>query len=260
VETLLESELFGHVRGAFTGANQDKVGVFEYANGGTVFLDEIGELPIEAQAKLLRVLQNQEVQRVGSPAPRPVDVRVIAASNRDLRKMTDEGTFRKDLYYRLTMVELKLPKLADRKEDLTLLQRHFIAKFAAEYKKPITGISRRAQICLSQHNWPGNVRELENVIGNACMMVDGNVIDLADLPQLIKGSPQEVSQQETELISFDELQRRHLVRVLEKVGGNKARAAEVLGVSRTTIYEMLSTMDSKPISSKAKEAAAASTS
>src|SRR5207302_2965992 len=111
VQSLVESELFGHTKGAFTGATQDKVGVFEYANGGTVFLDEIGELPVEAQAKLLRVLQNQEVQRVGSPAPRPVDVRVIAASNRDLRKMTDKGTFRKDLYYRLTMVELKLPKL-----------------------------------------------------------------------------------------------------------------------------------------------------
>ncbi|HVO62769.1 MAG TPA: sigma-54 dependent transcriptional regulator [Terriglobales bacterium] len=256
VQTLLESELFGHVRGAFTGANQDKIGVFEYANGGTVFLDEIGELPIEAQAKLLRVLQNQEVQRVGSPAPRSVDVRVIAATNRDLRKMTDDGIFRKDLYYRLTMVELKLPTLAERKEDLTLLQRHFITKFAGEYKKPITGISRRAQICLGQHSWPGNVRELENVIGNACMMVEGNVIDLADLPELIKANPQQVAEAEIELISFDELERRHLVRVLEKVGGNKARAAEVLGVSRTTIYEMLSTLDSKTTSSKAKQAAA----
>ena len=245
VESLLESELFGHVRGAFTGANQDKVGVFEYANGGSVFLDEIGELPVEAQAKLLRVLQNQEVQRVGSPAPRSVDVHVIAATNRNLRKMVEEGTFRKDLYYRLTMVELKLPCLANRKEDLTLLQRHFITKFAGEYHKKIGGISRRAQIALSQHNWPGNVRELENVIGNACMMADGSIIDLKDLPELVKSSSERADYGEVDLISFEELQRRHLIRVLDQVGGNKARAAEILGVSRTTVYEMLSKLERK---------------
>jgi transcriptional regulator with PAS, ATPase and Fis domain len=255
VDTLLESELFGHVRGAFTGANQDKVGVFEYANGGTVFLDEIGELPLEAQAKLLRVLQNQEVQRVGSPAPRAVDIRVVAATNRELRTMVDEGRFRKDLFYRLTMVELKLPRLADRKEDLMLLQRHFVSKFAAEYNKEIAGISRRAQITLSQHTWPGNVRELENVIGNACMMAEGNVIDLADLPELIKSAPEPGCSGDDDLMSFEELQRRHLTRVLEKVGGNKARAADILKVSRTTIYEMLSKMQDAEMP-KAKKAGA----
>jgi DNA-binding NtrC family response regulator len=256
VDTLLESELFGHVRGSFTGANQDKVGVFEYANGGTVFLDEIGELPLEAQAKLLRVLQNQEVQRVGSPAPRAVDVRVVAATNRELRQMVDEGGFRKDLFYRLTMVELKLPRLADRKEDLMLLQRHFVGKFAAEYNKEIAGISRRAQIALNRHTWPGNVRELENVIGNACMMVEGNVIDLADLPELIQCAPERGSGGDDDLLSFEELQRRHLLRVLEKVGGNKARAADILKVSRTTIYEMLSKMENTGSSKKSKKAGA----
>jgi len=253
VETLLESELFGHVRGAFTGAHQDKVGVFEYANGGTVFLDEIGELPIQAQAKLLRVLQNQEVQRVGSPVPRFVDVRVIAATNQNLRKMVDEGTFRRDLFYRLTMVELKLPRLADRREDIALLQRHFIAKFAAEYKKQIAGISRRAQICLTQHSWPGNVRELENVIGNACMMALGDVIDLADLPESVKPGTEQSDRDDCDLISFEELQRRHLLSVLERLGGNKAQAADILGVSRTTIYEMLAKMEPKPSSNTIKK-------
>ena len=187
VESLLESELFGHVKGAFTGATQDKLGVFEYANHGTVFLDEIGELPLTAQSKLLRVLQNHEIQRVGSPAPRIVDVRVIAATNRDLRSMVNEGTFRKDLFYRLAMIEVKLPGLAERREDLPLLERHFLEKFAAEYRKPLSGMTRRAQTRLANYSWPGNIRELENVIGNACMMVDGPVIDVSDLPEEVRG-------------------------------------------------------------------------
>lgn len=239
VETLLESELFGHTKGAFTGADQDKVGVFEYANGGAVFLDEIGELPFESQAKLLRVLQNQEVQRVGSPVPRPVDVRVLAATNRDLRRMVAQGKFREDLYYRLSMVELKLPRLVDRKEDLPLLQRYFVTKFASEYKKNITGITRRAQICLSRHYWPGNIREMENALGNACMMTDAVVIDLPDLPESVRLQGDDTPRQDAGLLSFEDLQNRHLLHVLERVGGNKARAAEVLGVSRTTVYEML---------------------
>jgi len=245
VQTLVESELFGYVKGAFTGAQQDRAGVFEYANGGTVFLDEVGELPLEAQAKLLRVLQNQEVQRVGSPAPRSVNVRIIAATNRDLRRMVGEGKFREDLYYRLSMIELKLPRLVDRKEDLPLLQRHFVTKFASQYEKPISGITRRAQICLGRHHWPGNVRELENAIGNACMMADGPVIDILDLPESVRMQGENGSARESDLLSFDELQRRHLVYVLERVGNNKARAAEILGVCRTTIYEMLAKIESE---------------
>ena len=243
VETLLESELFGYVRGAFTGATQDKVGVFEYANGGTVFLDEIGDMPLAAQAKLLRVLQNGEIQRVGSPATRKVDVRVIAATHRDLRKLVKEGKFREDLFYRLSMVEVELPKLADRREDLPLLQRHFLEKFAAQYSKPITGITRRAQTRLASYSWPGNVRELENVIGNAAIMVDGPVIDLRDLPENIRDrNVREMEGSEGPLVSMEELQYQHLARVLEHVGGNKAQAAEVLGISRATIYEMLAKM------------------
>ncbi|HUK46286.1 MAG TPA: sigma-54 dependent transcriptional regulator [Terriglobales bacterium] len=254
VQTLLESELFGHVRGAFTGATHDKIGVFEHADGGTVFLDEIGELSLEAQAKLLRVIQNHEVQRVGSPVPRQVDVRIVAATNRDLRQMASEGRFREDLYYRIAMVELRLPRLADRKEDLPLLQRHFVSSFAKEYKKEVTGITRRAQICLSRHQWPGNVRELQNAIGTACMMTQSRVIDVLDLPEHVRNGrapqPQQVG-----LISFEELQNKHLLYVLGEVGGNKARAAEILGVSRTTLYEMLSKIHSrKPIQLASRKA------
>ena len=239
VESLLESELFGHVKGAFTGATQEKLGVFEYANHGTVFLDEIGELPLTAQSKLLRVLQNHEIQRVGSPAPRIVDVRVIAATNRDLRSMVNEGTFRKELYYRLAMIEVKLPGLAERREDLPLLERYFLDKFATEYKKPLSGMTRRAQTRLANYSWPGNIRELENVIGNACMMVDGPVIDVSDLPEEVRGQSGTVVGQDESLISLEELQKRHAKRVLERVGGNKSQAAEILGVSRATIYHLL---------------------
>jgi len=239
VDSLMESELFGHVKGAFTGASQDKLGVFEYANHGTVFLDEIGELPLTAQSKLLRVLQNHEIQRVGAPAPRMVDVRVIAATNRNLRSMVKEGTFREDLYYRLAMVEIKLPGLAERREDLPLLERYFLEKFAAEYNKPVSGMTRRAQTRLAMYSWPGNVRELENVIGNACMMVDGTLIDVRDLPESIRGQSRDLPAQDETMISLEELQKRHMIRVLERVGGNKSQAAEILGVSRATIYQLL---------------------
>ena len=242
VETLLESELFGHVRGAFTGAVQDKAGLFEYADGGTIFLDEIGELSPTAQAKLLRVLQNRQIQRVGSVATRDINVRVVAATHRNLKTMVKEGKFREDLYYRLAIVELQLPSLASRREDIPLLIRHFVEKFALEYKKPIAGLSRRAQLRMAAYPWPGNVRELENVIGNACMMVDDNVIDVGDLPERFRERLAGEASADDTLLSLEEVQRRHVLRVLEGVGGNKARAAEVLGIGRATIYEMLSKM------------------
>jgi DNA-binding NtrC family response regulator len=242
VDNLVESELFGHVRGAFTGATHDKVGMFEHAGGGTVFLDEIGELAPAAQAKLLRVLQNRQVQRVGSLTPRDIDVRVIAATHRNLKTMIREGQFREDLYYRLTVVEIALPVLASRREDLPLLERYFIEKFSAEYNKPISGLVRRVQTRLAAYPWPGNVRELENVIGNACIMTNGNLIDIGDLPEKLQGSLTDVPLGDEDSLSLHELQRRHVLRVLESVGGNKARAAEVLGIGRATIYELLSRM------------------
>ena len=238
-ETLLESELFGYVKGAFTGALQDKVGLFEYAHGGTVFLDEIGEMPLIMQAKLLRVLQNQEIQRVGSPAIRKVDVRVIAATHRDLSQMLAEKQFREDLYYRLSMVQVKLPRLAERKEDLPLLERYFLEHFAREYRKPISGLTRRAQVCLSRHAWPGNIRELENAVGHACMMAEGNEIDLSDLPESLHPQAVHTVSDDDDLTSLDEVQRRHVCHVLERVNGNKGKAAEVLGISRTTLYRLL---------------------
>lgn len=256
VENLLESELFGYVRGAFTGATQDKPGLFEHADGGTIFLDEIGELSQPAQAKLLRVLQNRQVQRVGSVTPRNIDVHVVAATHRDLKAMVREGKFREDLYYRLAMVEITLPNLAARGEDLPLLERYFLEKFAADYGKPIAGLTRRAQARMAGYPWPGNVRELENVIGNACMMVEGNVIDIDDLPEILRSPNNQTSTDET-FLSLEEVQKRHILRVLEAVGGHKARAAEILGIGRATIYQMLSRMkvESEPETAEQRSSA-----
>jgi DNA-binding NtrC family response regulator len=240
VDTLFESELFGYVKGAFTGATEDKIGLFEYANRGTIFLDEIGEMPLPAQAKLLRVLQEQEVHRVGSPVPRKVDVRVIAATNRDLPSLIREGKFREDLFYRLGMVEIKLPRLEDRKEDLQLLERFMVEKYARQYGKKINGITRRAQTCLSAYSWPGNVRELENALSLAVMMAENNLIDLHDLPKSLATNNPELAAKNRNLLTFEELQRVHLQRVLEYVEGDKTRAAEILGISRSTLYNLLS--------------------
>jgi DNA-binding NtrC family response regulator len=236
-ESLAESEMFGYVRGSFTGATRDKSGFFEEADQGSIFLDEIGEMPVSMQAKLLRVLQTHEIQRVGSSLPRKLDLRVIAATNRDLREEVAEGRFREDLFYRLSSVHLQLPALAQRKEDLPLLQRYFVEKFAKEYKKEITGITRRAQNMLSRHSWPGNVRELENVIGSACMMCTGQMIDVDDLPLDMRTRASTAG--DPTLMSLRELQQKHARDVLNQVEGNKARAAEILGISRSTLYTIL---------------------
>ena len=239
VESLFESELFGHVKGAFTGAMQDKVGLFEYADGGTLFLDEIGEMPLNVQAKLLRVLQSHEIQRVGSPAVRKVNVRVVAATHRDLRSLVSEGKFREDLFYRISMAPISVPSLWERREDIPLLQRHFVDKFSNEYNKPVRGLTRRAQALIARYHWPGNVRELENVVANACMMVSGDVIDVVDLPADLKGAASPQSSSEFEMLTMEEVQHRHATRVLETLGGNKLKAAEMLGISRGSLYRIL---------------------
>jgi len=242
VETLFESELFGHVKGSFTGATHDKLGLFEHAHGGTLFLDEIGDMPLATQAKLLRVLQNQEVQRVGSLSARKVDVRVVAATNHDLRAAVAAKRFREDLYYRLSMVEIQMPRLAERKEDLPLLQRHFVARFARQYKKEIRGITHRAQIRLSQHSWPGNVRELENVIGHAAMMASNDMLDAQDLPPYLHASEPAADQTARPRpagVTLAEVERAHIIRVLRETDGVVSAAAVRLDVPRTTLNALM---------------------
>jgi len=237
VESLFESELFGYVRGAFTGATQDRAGLFEAADGGTLFLDEIGEIPLHLQSKLLRVLQNEEVQRVGSHATRKLNVRVIAATNRDLRDLAAKKLFREDLFYRLSMLEIMLLTLLERKEDVPLLQQHFLEQFAERYHQPVKRLTRRAQVVLSRYSWPGNIRELENVIGHACAMSASETIDITDLPSYlgVRGA----SNESQSMLTLEEVERRHVHAVLAQVGGNKQEAAEVLKISRATIYRIL---------------------
>ena len=253
VETLFESELFGHVRGSFTGATADKAGLVEHAHGGTLFLDEIGDMPLSTQAKLLRVLQNQEVLRVGSLTPRKVNVRVIAATNRDLRKSIADKQFREDLYYRLSMVEINVPGLAERKEDLPLLERHFISRFASQYGKQIHALTHRAQIALALHSWPGNVRELENVIGHACMMTLGDTIDVQDLPSYLHqgasagdaaqtagrgdshGADSIAAGNGAPVSSLEDQERLLIIRALQAASGNQSEAARLLRIGRDAL-------------------------
>ncbi len=246
VETLFESELFGHVRGAFTGADRDKPGMFEAASEGTLFLDEIGDMPLATQAKLLRALQNQEIQRVGSLESRKVNVRVIAATHRNLRQAVADRHFREDLYYRLAMVEIPVPTLAEHKEDLPLLIRHFIEKFALQYGKTVRGLTPRARLVLERHTWPGNVRELENAIGHACMMTESEEIDVADLPSMLFGEPApdapvalaSPGAPESDA-SFAEHERQLVSNALERAKGNQSQAARALGIGRDALrYKM----------------------
>jgi DNA-binding NtrC family response regulator len=238
VETLLESEMFGHVRGSFTGATQDKAGLFEHANGGVLFLDEIGDMAPGLQSKLLRVLQNQEVQRVGALATRKVDVRVVAATHYNLRERVAQNTFREDLFYRLAMVEIEVPPLRDRKEDLPLLIEHLLRRFSGEFDKEVEGLTQRASLVLSRHNWPGNVRELENVIGHACMMCSSTMADVRDLPAyLLNASDSRVPA--TGPLSLEGQERSLVADALARSGNNQSEAARLLGIGRDALrYKM----------------------
>jgi DNA-binding NtrC family response regulator len=239
VETLFESELFGHARGAFTGATQDKMGLFEFADKGVIFLDEIGDMPMGTQAKLLRALQNQEVTRVGSLTPRKVDVRAIAATHRDLRAAVAAREFREDLFYRLSMVEIHVPPLSERKEDLRLLTRHFVEKFAAQYGKTIRGLTQRCQIVLARHDWPGNIRELENVLGYACMMVLGETVDIQDLPEYLRSACQKANGPELAPLvpegSLEGHEKRLLAEAMATAAGNQSEAARALRIGRDAL-------------------------
>lgn len=242
-ETLLESELFGHVKGSFTGATADKRGLFEEANQGTIFLDEIGETSLALQVKLLRVLQEGEIRRVGSARSVRVDVRVLAATNRDLEREVKEGRFREDLFYRLSVVTLRVPPLRERADDLALLAAHALRQ-AREAGARAATISEEALATLSQYGWPGNVRELENTIAHAALYARGKVITPEDLPVKVRnharaGEPENKTQSMfKDLPSLDELERRYLIHVLQAVGGSRTRAAEVLKIDRRTLYRM----------------------
>jgi DNA-binding NtrC family response regulator len=240
VETLFESELFGHIKGAFTGADRDKTGLLELANGGTLFLDEIGDMPLSTQAKLLRALQNQEFLPVGSLKLRKVNVRVVAATHRDLHAAIAEGRFREDLYYRLSMVELNVPPLRDHREDIPLLARHFAQKFSREFGKQVTGLTPRALIVLERYSWPGNVRELEHVIGRACILAEGALLDIADLPRELVQQKETVAEELKNGVSpLAEQERRMVEEALREAAGNQSEAARRLGIGRDALrYKM----------------------
>jgi len=247
VETLFESELFGHTRGAFTGAVEAKAGLFELADGGTLFLDEVGELPAPVQAKLLRVIEQGDVQRVGANEGRHVDVRIIAATNRQLFDEVVATRFRQDLYYRLNVVEINLPSLRERREDIPYLTAAFIKEFAARFSKPLVGISPGAERLLHGAPWPGNVRELRNVIERACMLSDGRILSERDVLSVLgAGAPRQVrtvtpppAPEEKPGDAEPALDRHVVEQVLQQVGGNRSAAARLLGISRRALYRRL---------------------
>ncbi|HWP67494.1 MAG TPA: sigma-54 dependent transcriptional regulator [Candidatus Limnocylindria bacterium] len=238
--TLLESELFGYVRGAFTGADRDRIGLFEAANGGTIFLDELGELPLGVQVKLLRVLENREIKRVGSPTPIHIDIRVIAATNRDLEEMVAAGTFRGDLFYRLNVGTIALPALRDRPDDIEPLVRHFIAVCNAKLGRSIAGVSPRVLDLLQRYPWPGNVRELANVIERALVVARGTVVLPEHLPPLLLETRHETAGRSgAPELSLEAAEREQILRALQASGGKRIEAARLLGLSRRTLYRKL---------------------
>ncbi len=247
---LLESELFGHMRGSFTGATADKPGKFELANNGTIFLDEIGTMPMHLQMKLLRVLQEHEVERIGSGKKTNLNVRVISATNADLEGQVKKGVFREDLYYRLNVIPILLPPLRERREDIPLLARHFLQKSCKEMKRPLMGLSPAAILALETYDWPGNVREMENVIERTVALTDGETIEKSDLPTAIGGGTDvephlglvcpRIPEEGVDMVKVIEELERCLIRQAMATGsGVKARAAKLLGINRTTLVEKI---------------------
>jgi two-component system response regulator HydG len=265
VEALFESELFGHQRGAFTGAIETKVGLFEHADNGTFFLDEIGELPLTIQAKLLRAVEHGEVQRVGSLEAKHVDVTVIAATNRDLRADAANGRFRSDLYYRLSVIEIRLVPLRERREDIPYLAAVFIREIAERLKRSVTGMTAAAERTLLQAPWPGNVRELRNVIERACLLSDGKMLSdrdvLAAMPPavdtptapLLSGSALPVIASTWDPNFLTTAQRAQVEQALRETGGNKAAAARLLGISRRSMFRWLKRLDLSPATTHTEE-------
>jgi len=243
-ESLFESELFGHVRGAFTGAVVDKVGLLKEADGGTVFLDEVAEMPLAVQPKLLRALQNGEVRRVGDTESVRLDVRVIAATNRDLKRSLEEGRLREDLYYRLSVFQIELPPLRDRREDIPLLANYFRERFARRLRKRVTRFSERAQYYLIHYDYPGNVRELENAIERAVTLAEGPEVTHFDLPPTMREASVPLLREGnafpySETMTIAQLEAEHIRRVLTHYSGNTTKAARSLGISRSTLWRKM---------------------
>lgn len=242
-ETLLESELFGHEKGAFTGADKRKEGKFVQAGGGSLFLDEVSEMPVTMQVKMLRVLQEREVTRVGGEAVIPVDVRLIVATNKELSHLVEKGAFREDLYYRLNVVDLQLPPLRERKEDIPLLADHFLKNFSEKNNKQTTAFTARAMDLLVRHEWPGNVRELMNAIERAVVMARSSTLDETDFPLLHKadqeGSGSEPKDPILSDIPLDQIEKQAILKTLASAKGNKSEAARRLGITRKTLREKL---------------------
>ena len=244
VPTLIESELFGYVKGAFTGAMHNRQGLMEVANGGTLFLDEIGDLPVDLQAKLLRALQEKEIRPVGSTDRVPITVRIIAATNRDLDAAVRQGKFRQDLYFRLNVVQIKLPPLRDRKGDIPLLVNSFLEKFSGPDSEP-RRVSEDAMVRLMAYDWPGNVRELENAIERAIALGSGPILHVCDLPSSLQPNSGERLLHNDELLPLEELERRAILRALREAGGDKLAAARLLGIGKTTLYRKLKQYDAQ---------------
>lgn len=238
-EALLESELFGYVKGAFTGATETRAGFFQTAEGGTIFLDEISETSLSMQVKLLRVLQDKEVYMVGIRHPQKADVRIIAATNKDLLSRIKKGDFREDLFYRLNVITIDIPPLRERGEDILLLVQHFTTKFAIEFGKPLPRFSESALQVLKSYFWPGNVRELENIVQRLVIMIEGNIIDIPDFPSLMRFSALKGIGPNRTLAAVE---AEYIISVLASVNDNKTRAAEILGIDRKTLREKLKKM------------------
>ncbi len=237
-EELIASELFGYEKGAFTGASATRIGLLESAGGGTVFLDEIGEMPLSMQVKLLHVIQERQILRVGGTRPIDLDIRVIAATNRDLKQEVAKGLFREDLFYRLNVVNIHLPRLVEREEDIPLLARHFMDKYVLLFHKAVRDISPQALQILMSYDFPGNVRELENIVERAVALCDGETLSVADLPQDLQHMDF-ASVEGERLMSLEEMERGHIARVLERTGRNKGLAAQILEIPRTTLWRKL---------------------
>jgi len=239
VETLLESELFGHVKGSFTGAIQAKYGSFELANGGTFFFDEIGNLSLDIQAKLLRVIQEKEIKPVGGEKTIKIDVRIIAATNQDLRQSIAKKTFREDIYYRLNVVPIHIPPLRERKEDIPLLVNHFLKRFNRKREVPVTKVEPETMKLLMSYGWPGNVRELENGIERALILEDGDTLQPRCFPWLVEKRQMRPFAGNSKVYSLEELEKQHIERVLRETRGRRGQAAGLLGIDRKTLYQKI---------------------